>query len=239
MERLDGLGASELRDTLLHARGQEGPVSADDVAHAFAIHRNVARGRLERLVEAGLLDPSFERRSGRSGPGAGRPAKVYSVAPELEAVEFPARRLEHVVGHLIEALPADGRADTLLAAGIRFGTELADTAGLAGADELPQAMENLACALRRLGYQTSVATTDGDEVVLSTPTCPLRPLVVAERSAVDLDRGMWRGLAAAAFPSVPVAGIDCDARACGDQHGSCKVHLSFQRPLTRKGSPDA
>src|ERR687883_12953 len=105
MERLDGLGASELRDTLLHARAQERPVSADDVAEAFGIHRNVARSRLERLVGAGLLEPAFERRSGRQGPGAGRPAKVYAVAPELAPLEFPRRHSEDLVSLLAETLP--------------------------------------------------------------------------------------------------------------------------------------
>src|SRR3954467_14115754 len=125
MTRLDVLGTSELRDTLSHARGQERPVSADDVARAFAIHRNVARSRLERLTAAGLLEPAFERRSGRQGPGAGRPAKVYAVAPELAPLEFPRRHTEELVGLLAAALPDDARADTLEAVGARFGAQLA------------------------------------------------------------------------------------------------------------------
>lgn len=236
MEPLDGLGASELRNTLLHARGQEGPVSADDVACAFGVHRNVARGRLERLVAAGLLEASFERRSGRSGPGAGRPAKVYAVAPELDAVEFPARRLELVVGHLVDALPAERRDETLNEVGAEYGRELAGAAGLEQRDELADGVESLCCGLRRLGYQVSVAALSADEALLATPTCPLRPLVVREPATVELDRGMWRGLAAAALRDVTLADVQCDTRACGDEHASCQIRLRFTRP--RKESLD-
>src|SRR6266568_2532720 len=69
MHRLDLIGDRELRETLLFARAQPMPVTADDLAAAQQIHRNVARSRLERLAEAGLLVPSFERRTGRTGPG--------------------------------------------------------------------------------------------------------------------------------------------------------------------------
>src|SRR5438874_2539075 len=124
MQRLDALGDSELRDTLLHARAQERPVSADDVAHAFGVHRNVARSRLERLAAAGLLEPAFERRTGRQGPGAGRPAKVYAVAPELAPLEFPHRHSEELVSLLAAALPDTSRADTLEEVGARFGEQL-------------------------------------------------------------------------------------------------------------------
>src|SRR5207253_1561841 len=79
-----------LRDALLYARSQPHVVTADELAAAQGIHRNVARSRLERLARAGLLIAGFERRSGRSGPGGGgrrrRRGRAYhhadvSVAP--------------------------------------------------------------------------------------------------------------------------------------------------------------
>src|SRR3954451_18165873 len=189
MARLDVLGTSELRDTLSHARGQERPVSADDVARAFAIHRNVARSRLERLVAAGLLEPAFERRSGRQGPGAGRPAKVYAGAPELKPLEFPQRHSEDLVSLLAAALPEASRTDALDEVGARFGARLAEAAALEPQDDLAAAMDALCCGLRRLGYQASVERVDGDEAVLTTATCPLRPMVVADRETYPIDRG--------------------------------------------------
>ena len=94
------------------------------------MHRNVARSRLERLVEAGLLAAGFERRTGRTGPGAGRPAKTYAVEPELTAIEFPARRYEALLALMLDALPAAGRQQALHEIGVAFGAELAQAAEL-------------------------------------------------------------------------------------------------------------
>src|ERR671922_1818672 len=107
-EPLDALADADLRAALLFARSQVPPVTSDDAAVALRVHRNVARSRLDRLTAAGLLDVTHERRTGRSGPGAGRPAKVYRVAPELEAIEFPPRHFDDLVAALLEELPANG-----------------------------------------------------------------------------------------------------------------------------------
>src|SRR3954465_16094018 len=120
MHRLDALGGWGLRETLLFARAQGARVTADGVAAAHRVHRNVARGRLERLARAGLLIASFERRTGRTGPGAGRPAKTYRVAPELSAIEFPKRRYEQLIGLAVDALPEGGRRERLYEVGIAF-----------------------------------------------------------------------------------------------------------------------
>src|SRR5881628_528252 len=136
MHRLDSIGDRELRETLVFARAQPQPVTADDLAAAKRIHRNVARGRLERLTETGLLIASFERRTGRTGPGAGRPAKTYRVAPELTAIEFPKRHYEQLIGLVVDALPERARRDRLHDAGIVFGRELARDARLRSAKTL-------------------------------------------------------------------------------------------------------
>jgi predicted transcriptional regulator len=90
-------------------RRARGPVSVDEAAETLGVHRNVARGRLERLAAAGLVQTRFQRRSGGSGPGAGRPAKLYSAAPQSEALEFPAHHLPELVAELLDELPGAGR----------------------------------------------------------------------------------------------------------------------------------
>src|SRR5438874_13337548 len=140
MERLDAIGDPGLRDALLFARASERPVTADELAAAQAVHRNVARSRLERLADAGLLLASFERRTGRTGPGAGRPAKTYSVAAELTAIEFPERRYEQLIGLVVDALPEPGRRERLHEIGIAFGRELAREARLRPAKSLRTAL---------------------------------------------------------------------------------------------------
>src|SRR3954454_2718542 len=155
MTRLDVLGTSALRDTLSHARAQERPVSADDVASAFAIHRNAARPGPEPLAPAGLLEPAFERRSGRQGPGAGRPAKVYAVAPELTPLEFPNRHSEELVSLLADALPADAREDALEEVGARFGARLAAESPIHAAADAAGSLDAVCCGLSRLGSEAS------------------------------------------------------------------------------------
>ena len=75
VDRLAAAGDPQLRRVLLFARARRSPFTAADVALALDVHHNVARRRLDRLAEAGFLVVTRERREGRRGPGAGRPAK--------------------------------------------------------------------------------------------------------------------------------------------------------------------
>lgn len=227
MDELSAIGDPELRATLAHARSQSRPVTADEVAAALDVHRNVARSRLERLAEAGLLVPGYERRSGRSGPGAGRPAKTYTVPPELVAVEFPVRRYESLLGHLLDALPARGRRVQLREVGIAFGTELALAAKLRPSKSLRTGFERVCAAVGRLGYQASVEEVSERGAVIATPMCPLRPLVRARPEAAEIDRGMWAGLAAEALSDVEVTSVECETRDCLADHASCRVLIKL------------
>jgi predicted ArsR family transcriptional regulator len=228
MNRLDAIGDRELRETLLFARAQPQPVTADEVASAQRIHRNVARGRLERLADAGLLISSFERRTGRTGPGAGRPAKTYRAAPELTAIEFPKRRYEQLIGLLIAALPERGRRERLHEVGIAFGRELAREARLRSAKTFRTALRRVCAALGALGYQASIAEMTGEGAVITTATCPLRPLVRAHSGLATLDRGMWAALVARALEGGDVDQIVCDTPDCRRDDADCRVLLTLR-----------
>jgi predicted ArsR family transcriptional regulator len=228
MHRLEAIGDRGLRETLLFARGRALPVTADEVAAAHRIHRNVARGRLERLAEAGLLVPSFERRSGRTGPGAGRPAKTYRVAPELSVIEFPERRYGQLIGLVVDALPERGRRDRLHEVGIAFGRELARETRLRSAKSFRTALGLVCGALGSLGYQASVGDVVGERAVLTTPTCPLRPLVRAQPGLAELDRGMWAALVARALDGASVDQIVCDTPICQHDDADCRVLLTLR-----------
>jgi len=212
------------------------PVTADEVASAQGIHRNVARSRLERLADAGLLIASFERRTGRAGPGAGRPAKTYRVAPELTAIEFPERRYEQLIGLVVDALPERGRRDRLREIGIAFGRELAREARLRPAKGLRTALGRVCAALGSLGYQASVAEVTDERAVITTATCPLRPLVRARPRLAELDRGMWAALLARAFAGAAVDEIGCDTPNCQRDDADCRVLLTLR---ARRGQPQA
>src|SRR4051812_34198583 len=70
------------------------PVGRDEAAGAVGVPRATTAFHLDRLVADGLLEVSFERRSGRTGPGAGRPAKLYRRSDCAVAVSLPARHYE-------------------------------------------------------------------------------------------------------------------------------------------------
>ena len=114
---------------------QNGPVTRDDVAGALEIGRTLAAYHLDRLAAGGLLEVGYQRRSGRTGPGAGRPAKVYERSPREVAVSVPPRDY--------------GLAAQLLA-------------HAAAHDEHGDVRRALRTAARELGRETTAAGREGD-----------------------------------------------------------------------------
>ena len=88
-----------------HVAGQSDPVSRDEAAAAVAVPRATAAFHLDRLVDDGLLEVHFERRTGRTGPGAGRPAKLYRRADCTVEVSFPERHYD-LAGDLLASAMA-------------------------------------------------------------------------------------------------------------------------------------
>lgn len=85
-----------------HVRAHAVPLSRDDVADSLQITRQSAAYHLDRLAEQGLLAVKFARRSGRSGPGAGRPAKLYERSAGEVSVTLPPRHYD-LAGRLLAA----------------------------------------------------------------------------------------------------------------------------------------
>lgn len=73
---------------------QPGAVSRDQAASGIEVPRHTAKFHLDRLVEEGLLVAEFRRLTGRTGPGAGRPAKLYRRSRKEVAVSVPSRRYD-------------------------------------------------------------------------------------------------------------------------------------------------
>ena len=73
-----GVLADSVRRRLYRFVSSQGqPVSRDQAAQAVGIARHKAKFHLDRLEAEGLLEADYVRLTGRSGPGAGRPAKRY------------------------------------------------------------------------------------------------------------------------------------------------------------------
>jgi predicted ArsR family transcriptional regulator len=156
------------------------PVSRDSAATAAGVSRALAAFHLEKLVEAGLLESSFRRLTGRTGPGAGRPAKLYSRATRQLDVSVPARRYEWAARMLAGAL-SDVRSEhseealrrSARAQGESIGRERAaerarsSAPGDEGAPE-PSSLAAASAALSGCGFEPVVAP--GGELLLRN--CP-------------------------------------------------------------------
>jgi predicted ArsR family transcriptional regulator len=236
VDRLAVAGNPELRALLLYARGRRDPFSAADAADALGVHHNVARRRLDRLVDAGFLVVTRERRSGRSGPGAGRPAKVYRAAPELEGIEFPDRRLADLVGLLVGRVPARVRPRALRGAGEDFGCLLAAATELKPSRNARVGLANLCEALGTLGFQASVVSVTDRRGILESPTCPLRPLVVKRPETDVIDRGMWAGLVERAVDGVRATRVTCDTSRCLSEGVPCRIRVSLETRAEMRSS---
>jgi len=93
-----------------HVVRQAEPVSRDDVVAALGVSRGTVAFHLDRLADEGLLDVVFERRSGRTGPGAGRPAKLYRRSVCEVAVSLPERHYALAGQLLAAAVEETGRS---------------------------------------------------------------------------------------------------------------------------------
>lgn len=83
------------------------PVGRDDAAAAVGIGRTLAAYHLDKLADAGLLTVSYSRSVGRSGPGAGRPAKRYLRTQQDVSVSVPPRRYELLAKLFADAIDTD------------------------------------------------------------------------------------------------------------------------------------
>lgn len=106
-----------------------GPVGRDEVAEALGVGRTLAAFHLDKLVAAGLLETSFARRSGKTGPGAGRPAKLYHLAKEEHLVSVPPRAYRTAAELLAEALEEAGAENVLNKVARRHGVRTAGAGG--------------------------------------------------------------------------------------------------------------
>jgi predicted ArsR family transcriptional regulator len=162
-----------------HVVRQPEAVSRDDAAVALELPRTTVAFHLDRLAEEGLLDVVFERRSGKSGPGAGRPSKLYRRSDRQVAVSLPERHYD-VAGLLLAAAVEDADSTgesprtALERRARRLGKELGDSARSHHTDVLQ--------TLEEQGFEPRA---DGTAIVLGN--CPFHRLA---REHTDLVCGM-------------------------------------------------
>ena len=109
---LASLAEPTRRALYLYVYAQDRPVSRDEAAAGVGVPRHRAKFHLDRLVNDGLLETEFARRTGRQGPGAGRPAKFYRRGARELAVTLPERRYE-LAGQLMARAISEAQGEDL------------------------------------------------------------------------------------------------------------------------------
>ena len=204
LEALSALAEPIRRSLYEFVAASDDSVSRDEAAAAVGVSRQVAAHHLDRLAADGLLDVEFRRLTGKSGPGAGRPAKLYRRSDREHHVSVPPRRYVIAAQILLDAARAGGLPrEALEEAARRAGKEI----GKRGLDR----------ALEETGYEP--VSNNGE---IRFRNCPFHALREQDQETtcclnVALVEGMVAG-----------AGVDADARFAPEE-GYCCVRLSARR----------
>ena len=182
------------------------PIGRDDAAMALGISRELAAFHLDRLVEAGLLETEYRRRGGRTGPGAGRPAKFYRRSDRELTISFPPRRYDVAADVMATALdrletPSGAEAVRTVARerGEEVGHEIRRSAGARpGRRRLRAALLD---TLRGSGYEPEVDDASG---AVHLRNCPFHTLAASHR---DLTCGMNLAWAAGVTDALVDSGL--------------------------------
>jgi predicted ArsR family transcriptional regulator len=167
--------------------GKREAVGRDAAAKGLGISRELAAFHLDKLVEAGLLDTTFRRLSGRSGPGAGRPAKLYSLAARDISVSLPERHYEvpaEVFAEGLERLATDFGSEKVAAAvnepARRRGLEDGAVVRKAAGPQAPRSRKRSEL-VKKLADDGFEPTIDASSQRLTLGNCPYRQMSDAHR----------------------------------------------------------
>lgn len=190
---------------------QARPVGREEAARATGITRALATFHLDKLADAGLLNSGYQRLSGKTGPGAGRPARVYWRGDREFYVSVPERQYQRVAelfASALEQLSSEPVPAPLKDA----ATTLGETLGAEG--RMRDASEPLVAALEAGGYEPEVDATG----TIRLRNCPFHALAQQHRTMVcganlALAEGLTRGAGAGELRPVldPQPGFCCVA----------------------------
>jgi predicted ArsR family transcriptional regulator len=210
---------------------RDGAVSKDEAAAALGVARSVAAFHLDRLVADGLLTAEYRRLTGRQGPGAGRPAKLYHRAERELSVSLPARQYDLAAELLAAAVNKATKTKTPVAEALTDvamdrGRELGDRAQ-ADAGKRPSRRARLDAAMAVLDEQGYEPRPHGNEIVLAN--CPFHALVEEQR---DLVCGMNLDLLCGMSEAV---GDDLLGARLAPSEGNCCVRLDTKPRAPKAG----
>lgn len=144
-------------------------VSREQAATAVGVATHTAKFHLDKLVDEELLATEFRRLGGRSGPGAGRPSKLYRRGEREFAVSLPPRRYDlvgHILASAVERAASDGSSmpEAMDAVAVDQGR------AVGAAAEAPSSADDLDRLTETLTEQGYEARVEDDTVLLAN--CP-------------------------------------------------------------------
>jgi len=166
-------------------------VSRDQAAIALEMPRATAAFHLDRLVDEGVLEVEFKRLSGKTGPGSGRPSKLYRLAQVDLEVSIPQRHYElagELLASAVEEADRSGEAvrEVLSRVATETGRRIGEEAG-----SLQRALENT-------GYEPCEDSNGG--MILTN--CPFHRLATSHTDVIcHANLGLLQGVADGAHDS--------------------------------------
>jgi predicted ArsR family transcriptional regulator len=164
------------RALYLYVVAQSEPVSRDQAAAGVHLPRHTAKFHLDKLVEEGLLDTEFRRLSGRRGPGAGRPTKLYRRSARQVTVTLPERHYDlaaQILASGVTDAARDGApvVDAVQRAAAQAGHRLGAAERSRDDNVGPSRLDAVTAALTAHGYEPRIH----DDLVLLA-NCPFHAL---------------------------------------------------------------
>jgi predicted ArsR family transcriptional regulator len=174
VEALSSLGHPVRRRLYQFVAAAGRPIGRDEAAASVGVSRSLAAYHLDKLAAQGLVDTSFERRGDRTGPGAGRPAKLYRRARSEFVLRTSPRDYELFGELLVRAAGEDKTGavrGTLEGVAYKLGRSLGERAK----QERIAAQAELKGVLRLRGYEPF----EDEDGALRLRNCPFE--AVAKR----------------------------------------------------------
>lgn len=154
IERLLPLMEPARRRIFVYVSGAVTPVSREEAAAATGLSTALATFHLEKLLEAGLVESSFEAPTPGGRRRRGRPAKLYRSSPSDISLNLPARNYRLAAEIFAEAIPAEAAGSVLGEAARRRGRSIATpSSGVAADDGDAAGMGRLISTLAHAGYR--------------------------------------------------------------------------------------
>ena len=190
-------------------------VSRDEAAASAGVSRSLAAYHLDKLVQHGLLEATFSRHRERSGPGAGRPPKLYRRARREFALRTPPRDYQLLGDLLVRAAQDDHSGavrGTLERVAYKYGRSVGEHSKENATDE----RNRLAGVLGLRGYEPF----EGDNRTLRLRNCPFEAVACQDPEFVcGLNLRLLEGV---------IDGLGVDAQPVLQPHdGQCCVAITM------------